>query len=437
MRDICLDDNKVTLYELEVEGAEDFSLIFNGEYESLHQVKSGTVDLKDNDKFTFIISLLQCNVNKGYYHISKNLSLDSDFIELAKSLTYEMILTVKETELCSDSIAIYKKLGILNSDGTKVPKYKKGSLAAIYEYTSKASNRDEMHNMKIDSIKQVLLKIENELLETYPEKFDNSLEVESICKELIKNIICKKNTSFASVANDGTHIDYFFRMLYCEVKKEITKQYINKQQINKSAKIPFKKLMEIIMTDYNEVLKSSGKASKINQIDKNTSAIYAIKLDDLNRIKEIRNLIYAIEESPNYFKRYILPYTENQVCNFNRIVIDNKDKLLEILLSEICADVDEYEKLSKGQNTNSLYEFCIRLFAKVPFLKYNFQATGIQKSVIDSVKDEVNTNTDTTLMSYLELINNKKCDLDVFMKIEENIFTDSDIEQELEKLLKE
>ena len=43
---------------LEIEGAEDFSIKNNDQYISLHQVKSASISLNDNDKFAFIISFI-------------------------------------------------------------------------------------------------------------------------------------------------------------------------------------------------------------------------------------------------------------------------------------------------------------------------------------------------------------------------------------------
>lgn len=51
-------EEEINLYKLGIEGEEDFSIIKNGNYISLHQVKEGTIDLKDNDKTCFILSAL-------------------------------------------------------------------------------------------------------------------------------------------------------------------------------------------------------------------------------------------------------------------------------------------------------------------------------------------------------------------------------------------
>lgn len=58
------------------------------------------------------------------------------------------------------------------------------------------------------------------------------------------------------------------------------------------------------------IINSFKTVQEISQIDKNTSAIYLVKFSEENMLTKYKNLIYSIEESPIYFKRYILPYTE-------------------------------------------------------------------------------------------------------------------------------
>ena len=55
------------------------------------------------------------------------------------------------------------------------------------------------------------------------------------------------------------------------------------------------------------IAKSFPNSDEIPQIDKNTSAIYVMKFSNIDILNRYRNLIYAIEESSIYFKRYILP----------------------------------------------------------------------------------------------------------------------------------
>ncbi len=82
--------NSNDLWNLEIEGKEDFSLIYDGKYISLHQVKSGKVDLKKNDKFAFIAELLQDEVEYGYFHINSTQQIPVDFIDMALDYINEL-----------------------------------------------------------------------------------------------------------------------------------------------------------------------------------------------------------------------------------------------------------------------------------------------------------------------------------------------------------
>lgn len=68
-------------YDIQIEGEEDFALLKNGQYKSLHQVKLGRIDLDENDKFAFITEIIQNGAEKGYFHVNSNESIPCDFLE--------------------------------------------------------------------------------------------------------------------------------------------------------------------------------------------------------------------------------------------------------------------------------------------------------------------------------------------------------------------
>lgn len=132
---------------------------------------------------------------------------------------------------------------------------------------------------------------------------------------------------------------------------------------------------------------------EISQIDKNTSAIYLVKFTNVNLLLKYRNLIYSIEESPNYFRRYILPYTEQQVMGLKKVLYDYDNKNIIDVLSDLADDEKNYYSLMNGKNDNSVYELVIRLFSKVPFLQYQFKAQSeeysLEKIVDELLEDEL------------------------------------------------
>lgn len=73
-------DKSISGYGLQIEGEEDFSIRKDSKYLSLHQVKAGAIRLEANDKFSFIIGILQHEAEMGYFHISNGKRMPSDFV---------------------------------------------------------------------------------------------------------------------------------------------------------------------------------------------------------------------------------------------------------------------------------------------------------------------------------------------------------------------
>lgn len=170
------------------------------------------------------------------------------------------------------------------------------------------------------------------------------------------------------------------------------------------------------------------------QIDKNTSAIYLVEFSEINMLSKYRNLIYSIEESPDYFKRYILPYTEKQVAGLKKVLADYSDKNIAQILSQL-ADVEEnYYSLMNGTNTNSVYELVIRLFSKIPFLQYQFKATSdddisLEKMVKDSLTYD--------LVEYDEAIKENRIALEELIFLEKDNITEKEIDKIINQLIEE
>jgi hypothetical protein len=62
----------------------------------------------------------------------------------------------------------------------------------------------------------------------------------------------------------------------------------------------------------SKILEQFKSTQEASQIDKNTSAIYLLLFNNIEQLNNYRNEVYSIEESPNYFKRYVFAlYTES------------------------------------------------------------------------------------------------------------------------------
>lgn len=172
---------------------------------------------------------------------------------------------------------------------------------------------------------------------------------------------------------------------------------------------------------------------EISQIDKNTSAIYLVKSTEVNTLTKYRNLVYSIEESPNYFKRYILLYSEKQVDELKKILFDYRNKNIVEILSELADEEENYYSLMNGTNENSVYELVVRLFSKIPFLQYKFKATSNEISLEKMVKDSLTDD----LVKYDEAIKENRIDVEVLINLEEIEEKEQDIDKILSKLIEE
>ena len=166
--------------------------------------------------------------------------------------------------------------------------------------------------------------------------------------------------------------------------KQLEKDYIDENTNGKDVK---RKIQELFVND---------NASIAAQIDKNTSAIYPIKLESLNNLDKYRNLIYSVEESPHYFRRFVLPYTDKQVDELKIIISDYPEKNIVNILSEIANQEEAYYELAGHRNLDNAYELVIRLFSKIPFLQYNFVAQQKPMAVEKRIESEMDASFSNT-----------------------------------------
>lgn len=185
----------------------------------------------------------------------------------------------------------------------------------------------------------------------------------------------------------------------------------------------------------SSIINSFKTIQEISQIDKNTSAIYLVKISEENMLVNYKNMIYSIEESPNYFKRYVLLYTEKQVVGLKNVISNHSDKNIAEILSDLADVEEEYYSLMKGTNYNSVYELVIRLFSKIPFLQYKFKATSDDISLEKMVKNALGN--DNYLMKYDETIKANIIELEDLIDLEEDTIEEDEIDKILNKLIEE
>lgn len=94
---------------------------------------------------------------------------------------------------------------------------------------------------------------------------------------------------------------------------------------------------------------------------KNCDLICTLHLDALANFKNHEEEIFAIEEDPHFYKKYVLYYStaeETALTNFTY------EKLVSVI-----ADKNEFLKYKETPLTSTQYSFAVKTFIKLPFLE--------------------------------------------------------------------
>ena len=249
--DLLQSGKSISGYNLQIEGEEDFSIREDDKYITLHQVKAGAIKLEPNDKFSFIIGILQNKAEYGWFHISngKKIPIDFvsttlDYINMLKKQLNKKVIERKEipaTDKEDNYIVLDKVAG----------NHKKADVYSIIKYASKNSK-------DIDKIKSTISDINN-ALDTYKsimekriqifkkdnpslnddvafvcahkEKYDNAKEIRRKAYGVIVEILRMERPNYIFVDVDYAALVYDQLMLY--MKKRITDFYIEKNKNGK------------------------------------------------------------------------------------------------------------------------------------------------------------------------------------------------------------
>lgn len=154
--------------------------------------------------------------------------------------------------------------------------------------------------------------------------------------------------------------------------------------------------------------------------------------EDIENLNNYRNAVYSIEESPNYFKRYVLPYTQKQIEQLEFSLSQFNDRPLVDALCQIADNEDSYFKLVEGKKLDSTYGLVIRMFSKLPFLQYKFKTElapePIEKQVERHLKEE--------LINYHKVLNNNDANIEEILLLEDGLVINEDeLDKEIEKRL--
>lgn len=103
-------------------------------------------------------------------------------------------------------------------------------------------------------------------------------------------------------------------------------------------------------------------------IEKNLSLLLLIEVDSLEYSKEIAPLIYDIEEDPYDFKKYVLPYTNQQVSLLKSYKDTSEEDVIPFLNNILNSTLFSKFKNNEECEDVLIYDLVSKLFIKIPFL---------------------------------------------------------------------
>lgn len=255
-------------YNLQIEGEEDFSLLKDGQYLSLHQVKAGKVDLNDNDKFAFVIELLENDNAKGYFHINKSAKIPTNFCE--KTLNH---ITLIRDEL--------KKRVVSKSDfaeGTDLSDYivvneiaKNSKKASTYALLKSVIKHEYDSDYDIVNVKAAVKYVEDTLADyyklikkivddskncepdskylcVYSERFDTNSEIRDEAIKLIIKILNARKPEYSTFV-DHEYARFVYDRLFLFMKETIT-DYLKSSVKPEKCLMKFDEIYELILQNY-------------------------------------------------------------------------------------------------------------------------------------------------------------------------------------------
>ena len=271
IKDMISANNSIYDYILQLEGEEDFAIRKKDEFISLHQVKAGVINSKDDDKFAFIIGLLENDDATGYFHITNNKKLPKNFVQTTLQYIDRLLKDLKKP-LCTKRDLEQKNKGDLKGKENAyivldkiAGSQAKADVYSIINYVSKSSEDLATVQNSIKDISSTLLKhksvIEQRIknlkqqeydsifVNEYDVKFNNAKEIREATYPIIEEIIrtVKPEYSFAK----GDYLKIVYDKLFLLMKEKITEVYIKKTKPGR-CELKFSEILEVLKTDVHK-----------------------------------------------------------------------------------------------------------------------------------------------------------------------------------------
>lgn len=252
--DIIKKDNwkeEIKKYKIQVEGEEDFAIIKDDNYISLHQVKKGEKNYLDiDDKFCFVIGILQRNNAKGYLHFSKDRRINKGYFEITREIIPKKIKEI-DCKARKGEITLEK---IKNTT-------EKDSIFLMLNSVMESTNSHDVPNA-VKILKEELnsyLKIvkdgnDDDYYEIYDDVFEKSSDAVNSSKKLMKDIIKVEYSEYMMFFNDICAVT-----IYSNLEKLLKDKLEDHNKNNTSFELEYIDIYNKIVTDYHDEMDSDGR----------------------------------------------------------------------------------------------------------------------------------------------------------------------------------
>ena len=267
IKEILSNKGSLDGYEVQIEGEEDFALLKNGQYKSLHQVKLGAVNLDNNDKFAFIAEIIQNDAEVGYFHVNSRRTIPDDFLKkacsviLSLNIEFQKEVVSKGDLLASDNLDDYIVLESVTANHEKASKY------SIIKYNTGGKKDRNSVEKAIESIRNELQRYVNEIenrkqiyleanpdgvedrcfVEEWPIKFDDVKEVKKRGVQLIKDIVAMVHPEWTFA--DDKYCGFLYEQGIGLIEQYVTDFFVQKNKNDKCI-IAFSEFYGLIVKDY-------------------------------------------------------------------------------------------------------------------------------------------------------------------------------------------
>ena len=146
-----------------------------------------------------------------------------------------------------------------------------------------------------------------------------------------------------------------------------------------------------------------------NKVKKNTSLFVTVKVENLEKYEQFKNIAMRIEEDEYYFRKYVIFYTEEGLIELK----SHTDSLLQYIQDNSDESDEEslFDKFEKNMFFDDTYFIAMQLIIKLPFISLphsNDHFETIEDRIESRIKTAELLQQEKQVTQILELFNSDK-----------------------------